>query len=101
MIVKYFQIPQINQSVKDGDAKMPKPAYPLHGIYAEMSDLVGYENAIKIFERYKGQQINFPVRLYDKAAVKEVIKEKYNGENTKELARQFNYSERWVKEIVK
>lgn len=80
---------------------MSNPTYPLHGIYAEISDLIGYENAIKIFERYKGQQINFPIRLYDKDAVKEVIKEKYNGENAKELARQFNYSERWVKEIVK
>ena len=80
---------------------MSKPIYPLHGIYAEIADLIGYENALMIFDRYKGQQINFPIRLYDKASVKEVIKEMYNGENAKELARQFNYSERWVKEIVK
>lgn len=80
---------------------MSKPIYPMHGIYTEIADLIGYENAMKIFERYKGQQINFPVRLYDKDAVKEIIKKEYNGTNAKELARQFNYSERWVKEIVK
>ena len=73
----------------------------LNEIYAELSDLIGYENTIKVYEQYKGQQINFPVNLYDKTAVKEMIKEQYNGQNAKELARQYNYSERWVRMIVK
>ena len=73
----------------------------LNEIYAELSDLIGYENAIKVYEQYKGQQVNFPVNLYDKTAVKEAIKEQYNGQNAKELARQYNYSERWVRMIVK
>ena len=80
---------------------MPEIKVPLNGIYAELSELIGYENAIKIYEQYKGQQVNFPVSFYDKAALKEVIKEQYTGDNTKELARQFNYSERWVRIIVK
>ena len=80
---------------------MPDKKIPLNGIYAELSDLVGYENTIKIYEQYKGQQVNFPVSLYDKSAVKEVIKELYTGSNAKELARRFNYSERWVRIIVK
>ena len=46
----------------------------LNEIYAELSDLIGYENTIKVYEQYKGQQINFPVNLYDKTAVKEMIK---------------------------
>ena len=37
----------------------------LNEIYAELSDLIGYENTIKVYEQYKGQQINFPVNLYD------------------------------------
>ena len=73
----------------------------LNEIYAELSDLIGYENAIKVYEQYKGQQINFPGNLYDKTAVKEMIKEQYNGKNAKELARQYNYPERWVRMIVK
>ena len=73
----------------------------LNEIYAELSDLIGYENTIKVYEQYKGQQINFPVNLYDKTAVKEMIKEQYNGQNAKELARQYNYPERWVRMIVK
>ena len=73
----------------------------LNGIYAELSDLIGYEHAIKVYAQYKGQQVNFPVSLYDKAAIKEVIREQYTGDNAKELARQFNYSERWVRIIVK
>ena len=80
---------------------MPKSKYPLNGVYADIADLIGYDNAVKIFEQYKGLQINFPVSFYDKSALKEVIKEQYNGQNAKELARQFNYSERWVREIVK
>ena len=80
---------------------MPETKVSLNGIYAELSDLIGYENAIKVYEQYKGQQVNFPVNLYDKAAVKELIRAQYTGDNTKELARQFNYSERWVRIIVK
>ena len=33
-------------------------------IYAEMSELLGEEVVLMIHKYYKGQQINFPMKLY-------------------------------------
>ena len=32
----------------------------LVSVYGEMAELVGVENAFKIYEHFKGQQMNFP-----------------------------------------
>ena len=69
-------------------------------LYRELCELVGVENMLKLFEQYKGFQISFPTRLYNKDYVREVIKSKYRGTNSQELARHFGYSERWIKSIA-
>lgn len=70
------------------------------GIYKNMIDLFGEEITIKLYENYKGQQITFPMRLYSKKYVLRIINEKYNGENLKELSRELDYSERWIRKLI-
>lgn len=61
---------------------------------------MGISIAIRFFENYKGLQITFPVRLYDKEHIKEIIKKEYDGKNARALACKYSYSERWIRKIV-
>ncbi len=73
----------------------------LHELYKELSELVGRENMLKLFSHYKGQQLTFPSRLFDKRFVKEKVNREYDGKNVRALARRFDYSERWIRQMVK
>ena len=43
-------------------------------IYCEIANAVGAENAVKIHELFKGQQILFPQKLYKKTYIYEYIR---------------------------
>lgn len=73
----------------------------LVSVYGEMAELVGVENAFKIYEHFKGQQMNFPQRIYSQEYVERYVKENYDGTNLREFAKKFNYSERRVRQILK
>ena len=50
---------------------------------------------------YKGQQITFPVHLFNaKRISKSVIKE-FDGTNIRELAKRYGYSEKTVRRMIK
>lgn len=72
----------------------------LHGIYRELAEIIGVELTIAVFKELKGQQITFPSRLYEKEYVIEEVRIRYNGANLKELAREFNYTERWIRKLI-
>lgn len=72
----------------------------LNDIYKELCELIGLENTLKLYEQYKGFQVSFPTRLYDKDYVREVIRNEFNGTNTRSFARRFGYSERWIRSII-
>lgn len=71
-----------------------------NGIYEDMYEHLGEETVREISKYYKGQQITFPMRLYSKEYVIRYISEKYDGKNIKELARELEYSERWIKQLI-
>ncbi|MHC1722926.1 MAG: Mor transcription activator family protein [Aminipila sp.] len=73
----------------------------LNDIYKELASLVGIENMEKIYEHYRGQELNFPSKIYSKEYIRIVIKEEYDGTNTKDIARKTGYSERWIKKLTK
>lgn len=72
----------------------------LQGVYKELAEIIGLDATIAVYKELKGQQINFPTRLYDKNHVVEEVNRRYNGSNLKELAKEFNYTERWIRKIV-
>ena len=69
-------------------------------IYKEIADKLGTDTAVAIHALFKGQQIQFPQRLYKKEAIYRYIKENYNGNNVRELSQEFGYSDRRIKQIV-
>lgn len=73
----------------------------LQGVYSEIAEVIGVDATVDIYTRLKGQQITFPARLYNKSYVIKVVNERYNGRNLKELAREFHYTERWLRTYLK
>ncbi|MBQ6893027.1 MAG: hypothetical protein IJN48_02370 [Clostridia bacterium] len=72
-----------------------------YDIYREISMLVGIDTAIEMYNMYKGQQISFPVHLYDAECVKKVIANEYDGTNLRDLARKYDYSEKTLRRMIK
>lgn len=73
----------------------------LNGIYADLCGLIGLEKTLVIYSAFKGEQVTFPMRLISKDFSAQRICEKYDGTNLKQLASEYGYSERWVREIIK
>lgn len=71
-----------------------------NGVYAIIFESVGEDVVRDIHSRFGGQQLNFPKRLYSKEYVIRYLKENYDGTNVRKLAKELDYSERWVQAII-
>ena len=80
--------------------KEKKEPQSLNVVYREICELVGYENMIKIYTEYRGQQITFPVELYSREYIHNMIRKEFNGQNVNELAIKYGYNERSIRRIV-
>jgi len=73
----------------------------LQPVYREIAERFGMEVAIEIYELFRGQQICFPVRLYDSEDIHSRIVQEYDGTNLRRLAARYGYSEKTVRRIIK
>lgn len=73
----------------------------LNAVYKEISEKLGMDTAMSIYQMFKGQQISFPVRFFNPEKIKQIIVQEYNGENIRMLAVKYNYSEKSVRRIIK
>jgi len=70
--------------------------------YAEMSDIIGIENTIKLAEHFGKDGFYF--KSIEKIITKkkeEYIRNNFTGNNHTELARATGYSTRWIYEVLK
>ena len=49
----------------------------LNAIYREISEKLGMDTAMEIYQMFKGQQINFPVRFFNPARIQQIIVKEY------------------------
>jgi Mor family transcriptional regulator len=70
-------------------------------IYKEISEIIGLEATLKLYLRFKGQQIAFPVRLYNPRLIQQNVIEEYDGTNIAELARKYDYSEKTIRRMLR
>ena len=70
-------------------------------IYKEISQIVGLEATLKIYLRFKGQQISFPVRLYNPHLIQQNVIKEYDGTNIAELAQKYDYSQKTIRRMIK
>ena len=71
------------------------------GIYAEMLEILGEEIVRIIYMNYKGQQVNFPMKLYSNEYVENYIIENYSEKTVREISRTLGYSDKWVQKLIK
>lgn len=73
----------------------------LNSVYKEISEKVGVDVAMELYQMFKGQQICFPVRFFNPRKIQQVIVEEYDGSNIRSLATKYNYSEKTIRRIIK
>ena len=73
----------------------------LNEVYREISEKIGLDSAIVIYQMFKGQQISFPVHLFNSKRIQRNIIKEYDGSNIRELARKYDYSEKTVRRMIK
>lgn len=71
------------------------------GVYITLIELIGIEATIKIYETFRGQEVFFPKRFLRSDYIALKIMEKYDGTNLKELATEYGYTERHLRNLVK
>ena len=70
-------------------------------VYREIGGELGLDVALKVYQMFKGQQISFPVHLFDAKRIQEAILKEYDGCNVRELARRYGYSEKTIRRVLK
>ena len=75
----------------------------LNGVYEQMSEIIGFDNVVKLYENFKGSQINFPTRLFSKEFVLQEALKTYDGtsESINLIATKYSYSERTIRKLLK
>ena len=80
---------------------MKKEVELYNDIYKEISDIIGLEATLKLYLRFKGQQISFPVRLYNSEMIQQRVIDEYDGANISLLAQKYDYSEKTIRRMLK
>lgn len=80
---------------------MKKETELYNDIYKEISEIIGLEATLKLYLRFKGQQITFPIRLHNPRLIQQNVTEEYDGTNIAELARKYDYSEKTIRRMIK
>lgn len=73
----------------------------LNAVYKEISEKLGMDTTMSIYQMFKGQQISFPVRFFNPEKIQRIIVQEYDGTNIRTLAIKYNYSEKTVRRIIK
>lgn len=72
-----------------------------NSVYKEISEIVGLDATLKIYLRFKGQQISFPVRLYNPNMIQQKVVKEFDGTNIRELAKKYDYSEKTIRRMIR
>ena len=84
-----------------GVDNMKKEIELYNDIYKEISEIIGLEATLKIYLRFKGQQVSFPVRLYNPHLIQQNVIKEYDGTNIADLAQKYDYSEKTIRRMIK
>lgn len=80
---------------------MQKESELYNAVYKEISELIGLDATLKIYLRFKGQQVNFPIRLYNPQLIHQNVIKEFDGTNIAELAQKYDYSERTIRRMIR
>ena len=63
----------------------------LNAVYKEVSEKLGMDVAMTIYQMFRGQQISFPMRFFNPERIQKIIVQEYDGTNIKTLAIKYGY----------
>lgn len=72
----------------------------LQGVYKRLDDLLGTEDMLKVYQEFRGTQLNLPMKLYDRDETMAAIQKNFPQMSEKALADKYGYSQRWVKRVI-
>ena len=72
----------------------------LNSVYKEISEKLGMDTAMDIYQLFKGQQVTFPMRFFNAECIRKIIVQEYDGTNVKKLAVKYGYSEKTIRHIT-
>ena len=72
----------------------------LNSVYKEISEKLGMDTAMDIYQLFKGQQVTFPMRFFNAECIRKIIVQEYDGTNVKKLAVKYGYSEKTIRRII-
>ena len=76
-------------------------AEELAGIYTEVAEEIGIDNAYVLFKHFRGQQLTFPLKFYSSDYIaRRICIEHGEGESARKLATKYGYSESRVRQIL-
>lgn len=78
--------------------KTNEPEYM--GVYEDIAYVVGVEKIEEFYRHFRGQQVEFPMKLYSRNYVVQQAIKLREKESIKNLARQFGYSERYLRKLI-
>lgn len=73
----------------------------LAGVYKEIAEIVGLDNAYEVYCHFKGLQMMFPLKFYSSTYIAHRIRKEYNGKNVRILARKYDRSESRIRQIIR
>ena len=74
----------------------------LAGIYKEMAETIGIDNAYEIYLHFKGMQMMFPLKFYSNEYIANQLKEEHDsGTSAHDLVRKYGLSESRVRQILR
>lgn len=73
----------------------------LNSVYKEVSERLGIDAAMEIYQMFKGQQVSFPMRFFNRECIRDIIAQEYDGTNVKNLAVKYGYSEKTIRRILR
>ena len=73
----------------------------LNSVYKEVSEKLGMDVAMSIYQMFKGQQISFPMRFFNPERIQKIVVQEYDGTNIKTLAIKYGYSEKTVRRMIR
>ena len=73
----------------------------LNSVYKEISEKLGMDTAMDIYQLFKGQQVTFPMRFFNAECIRKIIVQEYDGTNIKKLAVKYGYSEKTIRRIIR
>ena len=76
-------------------------AEELAGIYTEVAEEIGIDNAYVLFKHFRGQQLTFPLKFYSSDYIaRRICIEHGEGESARKLATKNGYSQSRIRQIL-